>query len=187
MRNVRLWRALLGVDKRTVIEGIEFEEFEEEDADGGTVVVARVWPRSGVSRRCGRCGRRACGYDRGYGPGKSCAANDSSRPHQRFPRRNLAPQKIRPLPAARHHLLPSEDCDGELAGHLTRNPRQKIPCPPRTTRMPFPRLRAMHRATNISDWPSDTHVCEWQAPPPGWTVQLVRTSGVDRMPIESGA
>ena len=34
MRNVRLWRGLLGVDKRTVIEDIEFEEFEEEDADG---------------------------------------------------------------------------------------------------------------------------------------------------------
>ncbi|WP_251983584.1 hypothetical protein, partial [Mycobacterium tuberculosis] len=26
MRNVRLFRALLGVDKRTVIEDIEFEE-----------------------------------------------------------------------------------------------------------------------------------------------------------------
>ena len=50
MRNVRLWRALLGVDQRTVIEDIEFEEFEEEDADGDTLVVARVRPRSGVSR-----------------------------------------------------------------------------------------------------------------------------------------
>ena len=67
MRNVRLWRGLLGVDKRTVIEGIEFEEFEEEDADGGELVVARVRPRSGVSRRCGRCGRRAPWYDRGEG------------------------------------------------------------------------------------------------------------------------
>ena len=31
MRNVRLWRGLLGVDKRTVIEDIEFDE---EGADG---------------------------------------------------------------------------------------------------------------------------------------------------------
>ncbi len=61
MRNVRLWRGLLGVDKRTVIEDIEFEEFEDEDADGDALVVARVRPRSGVSRRCGRCGRRAPG------------------------------------------------------------------------------------------------------------------------------
>ena len=34
MRNVRLWRALLGVDQRTVIEDIEFEEFDDDDADG---------------------------------------------------------------------------------------------------------------------------------------------------------
>ena len=67
MRNVRLWRELLGVDQRTVIEGIEVEEFEEEDADGDTLVVARVRPRSGVSRRCGRCGCRAPWYDRGEG------------------------------------------------------------------------------------------------------------------------
>ena len=64
---VRLWRALLGVDQRTVIEDIEFEEFEEEDAEGETLVVARVRPRSGVSRRCGRCGRGAPWYDRGAG------------------------------------------------------------------------------------------------------------------------
>ena len=52
MRNVRLWRGLLGVDKRTVIEDIELGE---EQADGVELVVARVRPRSGVSRRCGRC------------------------------------------------------------------------------------------------------------------------------------
>ncbi|WP_407689792.1 ISL3 family transposase [Mycobacterium sp. HUMS_1102779] len=64
MRNVRLWRALLGVDKRTVIEDIEFSD-EGEDAE---VVVARVRPRSGVSQRCGRCGSKAPWYDRGEGP-----------------------------------------------------------------------------------------------------------------------
>ena len=64
MRNVRLWRALLGVDRRTVIEDIEFDQ---QGADGAEVVVARVRPRSGVSRRCGRCGRRAPWYDRGAG------------------------------------------------------------------------------------------------------------------------
>ena len=64
MRNVRLWRGLLGVDKRTVIEDIEFDE---EGADGAQLVVARVRPRSGVSRRCGRCGRKAPWYDRGEG------------------------------------------------------------------------------------------------------------------------
>lgn len=38
MRNVRLFRALLGVDKRTVIEDIEFEE---DDAGDGARVIAR--------------------------------------------------------------------------------------------------------------------------------------------------
>jgi hypothetical protein len=45
---MRLWRALLGVDRRTVIEDIEFDQ----EADGAEVVVARVRLRSGVSRRC---------------------------------------------------------------------------------------------------------------------------------------
>jgi transposase len=67
VRNVRLFRALLGVDQRTVIEDIEFEESEGEDDEGAALVVARVRPRSGVSRRCGRCGRRASWYDRGEG------------------------------------------------------------------------------------------------------------------------
>ena len=63
MRIVRLFRGLLGVDQRTVIEGIEFDE----DGDGVARVVARVRPRSGVLGRCGRCQRRAPFYDRGEG------------------------------------------------------------------------------------------------------------------------
>ena len=47
MRNVRLWRGLLGVDKRTVIEDIEFDE---EGADG-----ASWW-------------WRGCGRKRGFAP-----------------------------------------------------------------------------------------------------------------------
>ncbi|BBX98803.1 transposase for insertion sequence element IS1557 [Mycobacterium lacus] len=61
MRNVRLWRALLGVDRRTVIEDIEFAE----DGDGAELVVAWVRSRSGMSGRCGRCQRKAPWYDRG--------------------------------------------------------------------------------------------------------------------------
>jgi len=68
VRNVRLWRALLGVDKRTVIEGVEFSE---EGADGAELVVARVRPRSGVSRRCvvsaGRPGMTVVRADAGGG------------------------------------------------------------------------------------------------------------------------
>ena len=44
MRNVRLWRALLSVDQRTVIEDIEFEECAR-----STPVATRWWWRG-----CGR-------------------------------------------------------------------------------------------------------------------------------------
>lgn len=43
MRNVRLFRALLSVDKKTVIEDIE----SVEDDDVAELVVAQVRPRSG--------------------------------------------------------------------------------------------------------------------------------------------
>jgi hypothetical protein len=46
MRNVRLWRGLLGVDKRTVIEDVEFSE---EGAERG---------RAG--------GWRGCGHEAGF-------------------------------------------------------------------------------------------------------------------------
>lgn len=59
MRNSRLWRALLGVDK-TVVEEVEFDE----DAE---LVVALVRSTRGSRGRCGRCGRKAAGYDRGQG------------------------------------------------------------------------------------------------------------------------
>jgi transposase len=55
-----VWRRLLGVDQTTVVESVENDE--ETDA-----VVVRVRPRRPTKRRCGRCGVRAAGYDRGEG------------------------------------------------------------------------------------------------------------------------
>ena len=55
-----VWRRLLGVDDRCVIERVEFDE----DADA---VVAHVRSRRAGTSRCGRCGRRAPGYDQGEG------------------------------------------------------------------------------------------------------------------------
>lgn len=63
MPDARLWRALLGVDKRTVIEEIEFGD----DEVAGLLVVAHVRSRRGARGRCGRCGRKAPWYDRGEG------------------------------------------------------------------------------------------------------------------------
>jgi transposase len=51
-----VWRKLLGVDRATVIEAVDFDE------EAGSVVV-HVRPRRSTKRRCGLCGRRAPGYD----------------------------------------------------------------------------------------------------------------------------
>ena len=59
MRNARVWRRLLGVE-RGVVEKVEFDT----DAD---VLVAHVRSHAGARGRCGRCGRRASWYDRGEG------------------------------------------------------------------------------------------------------------------------
>ena len=59
MRDVSLWRGLLGVEK-TVLERVEFDE----DAQ---VLVAHVRPTKRQRSRCGVCGRRSPGYDSGAG------------------------------------------------------------------------------------------------------------------------
>ncbi len=59
MRDVSLWRALLGVEK-TVIERVEFDE----DAE---LLVARVRAVRRAQGRCGLCQRRSAGYDGGEG------------------------------------------------------------------------------------------------------------------------
>jgi transposase len=58
--DANVWRAVFGVDRDTVIEGMEFEP------DSETVVV-HVRPRRSYKPRCGRCGVVAPGYDQGAG------------------------------------------------------------------------------------------------------------------------
>ena len=53
VRNARVFRALLGVEK-TVIEGIEYEHGDE-------LLVARVRPARAARGRCGVCRRRLLG------------------------------------------------------------------------------------------------------------------------------
>ncbi len=60
MRATRVWKQLVGVDDRTVIDDVEFE-----DDDG--VVVVHCRPRRPRKRRCGRCERVSPGYDQGEG------------------------------------------------------------------------------------------------------------------------
>ena len=51
---------MIGVDDRTVIEDVGFEDDDE-------TVVVHVRPRRPKKRRCGRCQRPAAGYDQGEG------------------------------------------------------------------------------------------------------------------------
>ena len=59
MRNARVWRALLGVDK-AIVDEVEF------DGDAG-VLLAHARPVRGERGRCGLCRRRCAGYDGGQG------------------------------------------------------------------------------------------------------------------------
>ena len=52
MQDTTLWRQVLGVEKTTIIERVEF------DAEDG-VVVASVRPSGRMKPRCGRCQRSA--------------------------------------------------------------------------------------------------------------------------------
>ena len=59
MRDVSLWRCLLGVEK-TVVEQVVFDEDVE-------LLVLHVRPTARQRSRCGICGRRCPGYDAGPG------------------------------------------------------------------------------------------------------------------------
>jgi transposase len=59
VRDLSLWRAVLGIEK-SVIEDIEFDEAAGE-------VIAHVRPVATSRGRCGRCRRRARIYDQGRG------------------------------------------------------------------------------------------------------------------------
>ena len=60
MRNAKVWAGVLGVERSTVIDGVEFDDRDE-------VAVFSVRPRKGAKGRCGRCQRRSPGYDQGEG------------------------------------------------------------------------------------------------------------------------
>ena len=55
MLAANVWHNLLGVDRQTVIESIDFDD----EADS---VVVHVRPRRSKKRRCGLCGKASPGY-----------------------------------------------------------------------------------------------------------------------------
>lgn len=99
MLGVQAWRTVLGVDRATEIESIEFDE------DAGSVVV-HVRPRRSEKLRCGGCRKRAPGYDQGVGrrelAGTRCR-NAAVFPAGRFPSSGVS----RARPDRRLGVLPA--------------------------------------------------------------------------------
>ena len=60
MLHSNIWREILGVDKATVIQSLNFDE-------EGNCIVFHVRPRRPTKRRCGLCGAKSPGYDQGEG------------------------------------------------------------------------------------------------------------------------
>jgi transposase len=60
VRNATVWAGMFGVEKSTVIDGVEVEDESES-------IVVSVRPRKGAKQRCGQCQRRCPRYDHGEG------------------------------------------------------------------------------------------------------------------------
>jgi len=60
VRNATVWAGLLGVERSTVIEQVDFDDEAE-------IAVVQVRPRKGAKGRCGLCLRRCPRYDQGEG------------------------------------------------------------------------------------------------------------------------
>ena len=68
MRGSRLWAKLLGIETGIVIEDVRWEEISPPPPGGGeAVITAHVRLHARRASRCGICGRRCPGYDRGEG------------------------------------------------------------------------------------------------------------------------
>ena len=121
MRDVSLWRGLLGVEK-TVIERVEFDE----DAQ---VLIAHVRPVSRQRHRCGLCRRRCPGYDTGPGRrrwrsldlGTTVAMLEADTPRVRCPSHGVV---VAYVPWARHdagHTLAFDDQVAWLATQASKS------------------------------------------------------------------
>ena len=123
MRDVSLWRALLGVEK-TVIERVEFDE----DAE---LLVAHVRPTGRARSRCGVCGRRRPGYDPGEGRrrwrsldlGTMRAVLEADAPRVRCPQHGVV---VASVPWARHDAGHTYAFDETVAWLTTQSSKSTV-------------------------------------------------------------
>ena len=124
MLGASVWRRIVGVDKATVIEGVEVTE--EEDA-----IVVSVRPRRATKRRCGRCGVRAPGYDQGEGRRRWRALDlgvvrcylEADSPRVDCPTHGVT---VAQVPWARHGAGHTKDFDDQVAWLVTHSPKQTV-------------------------------------------------------------
>ena len=117
MRDVSLWRGLLGVEK-TVIERVEYDEDSQ-------ALVAHVRPTSRQRGRCGRCRRRCRGYDAGPGRrrwrsldlGTTVAMLEADTPRVQCPTHGVV---VAHVPWARHDAGHTLAFDDQVAWLATR-------------------------------------------------------------------
>lgn len=121
MRDPRVWVVLLGLD-RAVVERVDYDQ-------AAGVVVAHVRPMARWRDRCGRCGRRCPGYDRGEGRrrwrtldlGAVRAFLEADAPRLRCPVHGVV---VAGVPWARHdagHTRPFDDLIAWLAVRCSKS------------------------------------------------------------------
>jgi transposase len=126
VRFAKVWQRLLGVE-RTVVEEVVFDEDEG-------AIVARVRPRKGATRRCGRCGLRCAWEDWGEGRrrwraldlGSVPAYLEADAPRVRCPEHGVV---VVAFPWARHrarHTTTFEDQCAWLAAHCSRSAVEEL-------------------------------------------------------------
>src|SRR4029450_4718556 len=120
VRSARLWARLLGVED-AVIQRVWFDEQAE-----AVVVAAR--PHKHLQGRCGRCGRRCRGFDRGegrrrwraLGVGRLKALVEADAPRVRCPEHGVV---VAAVPWARHgagHTRAFDDTTAGLGGQASK-------------------------------------------------------------------
>ena len=124
MLGANVGRKLLGVDRATVIEEIDFDEEAES-------VVVHVRPRRSTKRRCGRCGHRAPGYDQGEGRRNWRALDlgvllchlQSDSPRVNCPEHGPT---VAQVPWARHGAGHTRDFDDQVAWLVTHTAKSTV-------------------------------------------------------------
>ena len=124
MFGANVWRRVLGVDRATVIDDVDFDE------ESDTVVV-HVRPRRSTKRRCGRCGVRAPGYDQGEGRRNWRALDlgtlrcflQADSPRVNCPTHGPT---VAQVPWARHGAGHTRDFDDTVAWLVTHTPKSTV-------------------------------------------------------------